>query len=329
VYPACVHLDPVAYVEGRLRVLDQRALPNQQIWLDLRTWQQVAEAIETMAVRGAPLIGVAAAYALAMAHKTGQIDEAARALERTRPTAVNLFHAIRRVENAPDPLAEAHAIKNEEIAANQAIGNFGASLLAKPSIIITICSTGSLAAPGIGTALGIIKTAFRKSLLKEAILLETRPRLQGLKLNAWELSQEQIPFRVITDGAAAAFMNAHSVDMVVAGADRIAANGDTANKIGTFTLAALSDIFKIPFVIAAPTSTIDSTIPSGEQIPIEQRADSEIVEIAQTRIAPENVRVWNPAFDVTPARLISRIVTERGVFAPPYDFGPIGSSAET
>jgi len=328
VYPACVHLDPVAYVEGRLRVLDQRALPNQQIWLDLSTWQQAAEAIETMAVRGAPLIGVAAAYALAMAHKTGEINEAARALERTRPTAVNLFHAIRRVENAPDPLAEAHAIKNEEIAANQAIGNFGASLLAKPSTIITICSTGSLATPGIGTALGIIKTAFQKNLLKEAILLETRPRLQGLKLNAWELSQENIPFRVIADGAAAAFMSAHSVDMVAAGADRIAANGDTANKIGTLMLAIVSDTFKIPFVIAAPTSTIDSKIPSGEQIPIEQRAASEIVEIAQTRIAPENVRVWNPAFDVTPARLISHIVTERGVFAPPYDLGAIRSSAE-
>lgn len=313
-----MNLDPVHWHNGNLMILDQRLLPEEERWIEASDWKQVAEAISSMAVRGAPLIGVAAAYGLALA---GNDPMAKQGLASTRPTAVNLFHALDRVANSKDPLQEAHRIFEEERAANEAIGNCGASLIEAKATVITICNTGSLATPGIGTALGIIRVLHRQGKLREAILCETRPRQQGLRLSAWECIHDNIPFRVIPDGAAAAFMKTYGAQLVIAGADRIARNGDTANKIGTYSLALAANAHSVPFAIAAPTSTIDPDTPTGDEIPIEERDPDELLEVAGHRVAPEGTPVWNPAFDVTPATLIDHIVTERGTFSKPYDFG--------
>ncbi len=328
-YPAKVNLDPVYWQDGALMILDQRYLPEREIWISATDWQTVAEAISSMAVRGAPLIGVAAAYGVALADRQGQKAAGAAGLSATRPTAVNLFHAVNRAQQAENPLEEAHRIKREEIEANEAIGRNGSDLLTRAGRIVTICSTGSLATPGIGTALGVIKTAFAAGKLTEAILLETRPRLQGLRLNAWELMREGIPFRVIPDGAISFFLSRFGAELVVAGADRIASNGDTANKIGTYSLAISANSFKIPFAIAAPTSTIDPSTKDGSQIIIEERSGDEITAPAGLPIALPDTPVWNPAFDVTPASLITHIVTERGNFSAPYDFGGVFLSSQS
>ncbi len=320
-------IDPVKWESGKLAILDQRQLPQKEEWIVAEEWEQVAEAIRSMAVRGAPLIGIAAAYGLALAHFKGKDMVIARAgLAATRPTAVNLFHALDRVFAAEDPLEEAHALLQEEADANDRIAANGASLLSENATVMTICNTGGLATVGVGTALGVIRKAHALGKLKEAVLLETRPRQQGMKLSAWELQRDGIPFRVIADGAAAWFMKTHGADMAIAGADRIARNGDTANKIGTYGLALLARAHDVRFVVAAPTSTVDPRIESGREIPIEEREPAELTHVGSEQIAPRDCPVWNPAFDVTPAALIDAIVTDAGIHSPPFDFGVLARS---
>ena len=261
---------------------------------------------------------------MALAQRAGEdLQKARKDLAATRPTAVNLFWALDRVANAPDMLAEANKILEEEIANNEAIGRNGAALVPQNAGILTICNTGSLATPGIGTAHGILRTAYAQGKVIEVFSCETRPRQQGLRLTAWELTKDGIPFKSIADGAAGWLMAQGKVQIVIAGADRIAANGDAANKIGTYSLAILAKEHNIPFVIAAPSSTIDADTPSGDTIPIEERDPAELTDIGGNCIAPEDCPVWNPAFDVTPAKLITSIVTERGAYSPPYDFAGV------
>jgi methylthioribose-1-phosphate isomerase len=304
-----------------LNMLDQRQLPHHEVWLELTTWEQVRDAIRDMAVRGAPAIGLAAAYGMALAAQAGADRGLARqALLESRPTAVNLAWALSRSDghgwNLDDQLANAENLRKEDLEQNLAIGRFGADLVPSGASILTICNTGSLATAGHGTALGIIRTAFTDGKVKNVFACETRPRQQGLKLTAWELAKDGIPYQVVVEGSIATLMANHMVDFVVAGADRIAANGDTANKIGTFTLAVVAKQFGIPFVIAATSSTIDRAMANGKGIPIEERAAGEIVHPAGF----EGCSVWNPAFDVTPCEFISAIVTENGVARPHYDF---------
>ena len=320
-YACTVKVRAVVWNEGELLILDQRLLPQREVWIRATQWQQVAEAIQNMAVRGAPIIGVAAAYGLVLAQiKNENLTEAMRGLSATRPTAVNLTYALERAISSNDILKEAKLIESEEFESNLRIGKYGAHLIPGQLRVITICNTGALASPGIGTALGIVRTLHSQDRLLEAILCETRPRQQGLRLSAWELSREEITFRIITDSAAASFMRENKTHLAVVGADRIARNGDTANKIGTYSLALACNFHSVPFVVAAPTSTIDKQVATGNDIPIEERDASEITNINGNRIAPENCPVWNPAFDVTPASLISAIVTEKGVENPPYLF---------
>ncbi|MBS1723312.1 MAG: S-methyl-5-thioribose-1-phosphate isomerase [Armatimonadetes bacterium] len=329
-----------------LRMLDQCLLPQREVWLELRTWEEVRDAIRDMAVRGAPAIGVAAAYGMALAAMSGApssfagdgscpeneegiggaaLSGAYNGLAASRPTAVNLVWALDRIMALPSLtfdaiLAEAQAIEREDLAMNHKIGELGSALVPVAAQILTICNTGSLATAGHGTALGIIRTAHQQGKVKHVWSCETRPRQQGLRLTAWELLQDGIPFHSIADSVAASLMRAGSVDLVVAGADRIAANGDTANKIGTYMLAVLAQHHGVPFVIAAPTTTIDASIPDGSHIPIEERAGIELTEAEGIAIAPTGTPVYNPGFDVTPGDLISAIVTETGVHRPPYSF---------
>ncbi len=315
-----------SWEDGRLRLLDQRALPHRELWLDIRSYEQAAEAIRDMAVRGAPAIGIVAAYGLALAARQGVPREAAsEALAAARPTAVNLFWAIERIGRLEEwtferVLAEAQAIEEEDLQMNLRLAEHGAALVPQDARILTICNTGSLATSGHGTALGIIRTAHSQGKVRHVYSCETRPRQQGLRLTAWELLQDGIPFSSIADGAAAWLMARGGVDLVVVGADRIAANGDTANKIGTYALAVASQHHGIPFVVAAPSSTIDPATPSGAAIPIEERSAEELTEVDGIRVAPVGCPVWNPAFDVTPGPLVSAIVTEQGVFRPPFRF---------
>lgn len=307
-------------------MLDQRLLPRREQWLDLGTWQEVRDAIRDMAVRGAPAIGVAAAYGMALAALAGDDrSEASAGLAASRPTAVNLFWALDRMSALRDgsfeaALAEARRIEAEDLACNEALGRHGAALVPAGARILTVCNTGSLATAGHGTALGIIRSAFALDPTLFVYSCETRPRQQGLRLTAWELMHDGIPFASIADGAAASLMRAEKVDFVVAGADRIAANGDSANKIGTYALAVLARHHGIPFVIAAPSSTLDPALPNGDAIPIEERGSEELTEIEGVRVAPEGCPVFNPAFDVTPGTLIDAIVTEQGVHRGPYHF---------
>lgn len=317
--------------EGALVMLDQRLLPGQEVWLTLTRWEEVRDAIRDMTVRGAPAIGVAAGYAMALAAQQGaDLAEAQRGLAASRPTAVNLFWALDRMAAVSNPtfenlLAEAQAIEAEDLAMNHRIGDFGADLVPAKARVLTICNTGSLATAGHGTALGIIRTAHARGLVDHVYSCETRPRQQGLRLTAWELLKDGIPFQSIPDSAAASLMRAGKVDFVVAGADRITRNGDTANKIGTYMLAVCAHHHGIPFVIAAPSSTIDPAMATGAEIPIEERDSSEITEIEGVRVAPVGCPTFNPGFDVTPGELIHAIVTERGVIRAPYDFSaPIG-----
>jgi len=330
---------PLYWKEGTVKLLDQTRLPQEEVWLTLTKWEEVAEAIREMRVRGAPAIGIAAAYGLALAvwHLPSGADpravfrEAAQGLAKTRPTAVNLFWAIRRMEGVfrnHEPgnpaclkevlLREARKIHEEDIASNRRIGRLGAELLPHGARALTICNTGALATGGYGTALGVIRAAWEKGKLELVYACETRPRLQGARLTAWELLEEKIPFRLVADSACGWLMARGEVDVVLVGADRIARNGDIANKIGTYTLAVLARRHGVPFYVVAPTSTVDLELDSGEGIPIEERGEEEVLVPYGFRLAPEGARAWNPAFDVTPGELISAIVTERGVLRPPY-----------
>lgn len=316
------------WTESGLKMLDQRRLPHEEVWLELHTWQEVAEAIRDMVVRGAPAIGIAAAYGMALAvAKRQDRREADQGLRASRPTAVNLFIALDRIAKVSDEdvLKTAQAIETEDLAINQSIGQYGLRFIegrtANPVRVLTICNTGGVATAGFGTALGIIRALHNHHKIKEVLSCETRPRQQGLRLTAWELQREGIPFRSIVDGAAAFAMARGEVDVVIVGADRIARNGDTANKIGTLSLAILAHHYEIPFVVAAPTTTFDPNLGDGKQIPIEERAPEEITETESIRIAPVGTPVWNPGFDVTPGNLITAIISERGIHLPPFAFG--------
>lgn len=314
---------PLLWTGSRLKMLDQRLLPSQEFWLELKTWQEVRDGIRDMAVRGAPAIGIAAAYGMVLAQKQGaDLVEAGNGLAASRPTAVNLFWALDRMKSTPLEKweEEARAIEAEDLAMNQAIGAYGADLVPEGATVLTICNTGSLATAGHGTALGIIRSAYALGKVKHVYSCETRPRQQGLRLTAWELLKDGIPFQSIPDSAAACLMQDGKIDFIVAGADRIAANGDSANKIGTLMLAVLAKHFGVPFVIAAPTSTIDPATPDRHGIPIEEREAAEITHIEGVPVAPAGCPVFNPGFDVTPGQLISAIVTEKGVKRSPYSF---------
>ena len=273
-----------------------------------------------MVVRGAPAIGVAAAFGMAMAAAAGDnLDEAATRLKSARPTAVNLAWAVDRMLRARGAAAEAQRIYDEDLASNMRIGRFGAALLGDTATVLTHCNAGALATAGYGTALGVIRAAVDAGKRIAVFADETRPYLQGARLTVWELQQDDIDVTLITDNMSGHFFQQGAFDAVIVGADRIAANGDTANKIGTYTVAVLANAHGVPFYVAAPISTIDIQCPSGAAIPIEERSGDEVVEAFGRRIAPEGAVVRHPAFDITPARLITAIITDRGVLRSPYD----------
>jgi methylthioribose-1-phosphate isomerase len=332
---------PVVWQENRVLLIDQTKLPLEYSIIAINRYQDMALAIKNMIVRGAPAIGVAAAYGMYLGAREIQTDnyqeflhqlqQIAITLRETRPTAVNLFWAISRmlkiahesignvIEIKANLLATAQQIQLEDLQTCQAIGDHGlAALPQQPDklTILTHCNTGSLATAGYGTALGVIRSAWRDRRLARVYADETRPRLQGAKLTAWECVQEKIPVTVITDGMAAHCMHRGMIDAVIVGADRITANGDTANKIGTYSLAVVAKAHQVPFFVAAPISTIDFELENGSKIPIEERHPSEIYQVGETIICPPGVEFYNPAFDVTPAELITAIITEKGAFTP-------------
>ena len=336
-------ISPIRWQGDRLLLLDQTLLPVQEMERPCTTWQEVAEAIRTLVVRGAPAIGVTAAFGVVLAARASaarefdglmaDLEEAVKGLGATRPTAVNLFWALERMRRValahrqlPVPalrdrlLAEAQAILDEDVAANRALGAHGATLVPERARILTHCNAAALATAGYGTAGGVIRAAHERGRLSLVWVDETRPVMQGSRLTAWEMLKEGIPHRLISDVAAAFVMKRGEVDLVVTGADRIAANGDTANKIGTYGLAVLARYHGIPFYIAAPLSTIDPSIPTGASIVIEERDPAEVRGVAGRQTAPADSPVFNPAFDVTPAELITAIITERGISRPPYAF---------
>jgi methylthioribose-1-phosphate isomerase len=336
-------IEPVRWAHDRLELLDQTLLPLREVVRHYARWEDVADAIRTLVVRGAPAIGVAAAYGVVLAARESHaktfddlladLEAAIKGLAATRPTAVNLFWALERMRRTalalagqpPDAvrarlLAEAETIRSEDIAANRAMGVHGAALVPDGARILTHCNAGALATAGYGTALGVIRAAHERGKVALVWVDETRPVMQGSRLTAWEMVQEDIPHRLIPDVAAGSVMARGEVDLVVTGADRIAANGDTANKIGTYAVAVLARHHKVPFYVAAPFSTIDATLASGQEIPIEERDASEVRRTGAQQTAPTDSPIYNPAFDVTPAELITAIITERGVFRPPYRF---------
>jgi methylthioribose-1-phosphate isomerase len=336
-------ISPVRWEDGRLVLHDQTRLPTEEVERAYASWQEVAEAIRTLVVRGAPAIGVAAAFGVVLAARQSgaaessallaDLEEALKGLAATRPTAVNLFWALDRMRRVIDVgrglpvaalgdrlLAEAQAIRSEDLAANRAMGAHGAALVPEGARLLTHCNAGALATAGYGTAVGVIRAAHERGQLGLVWVDETRPVMQGSRLTAWELAKEGIPHRLISDVAAGFVMKRGLVDLVVTGADRIAANGDTANKIGTYSVAVLARYHGIPFYVAAPYSSIDPSIPSGASIVIEERDAAEVRGVAGRQTAPAASPVFNPAFDVTPAELITAIITERGVIRPPYDF---------
>ena len=320
-----------------LTLLDQRRLPAETCWLTVRDATTAAAAIRDMAVRGAPAIGIAAAYGLALEAIHGSADTdmeglapALQRLRRSRPTAVNLFHALQRMEAAGQGLSgevlaralrrEAEALHREDQDMNRRLAERGVELLPEGVRVYTHCNTGALATGGHGTALGLIRSAWQAGRITGVVAGETRPWLQGARLTTWELMREHIPVTLVVDGAAAHMMATGEVGAVVVGADRIAANGDTANKIGTLGLAILARHYQLPFIVAAPSTTVDPDCPDGHHIRIEERPGREVRAFAGMQVAPEKVRVANPAFDITPAALITAIVTEEGVMqtsAPP------------
>jgi methylthioribose-1-phosphate isomerase len=330
------------WTDGGVRFIDQRKLPMEEVYVTSRTYEEVAEAIRGMVVRGAPAIGVAAAMGIALAVRDSRaqsvsdlrrdFERASEVLGATRPTAVNLFWAISRMRTRLEELSrrtvpeiktalarEAQQMHAEDIAANQAMGRHGAVLLPASGGVLTHCNAGALATCGYGTALGVIRAGIEAGKKLHVFADETRPFLQGSRLTAWELAKDGIPTTVISDNMAGAMMQRGRIGAVIVGADRIAANGDVANKIGTYTVAVLAKENGVPFYVAAPWSTVDMNTPSGDQIPIEQRASVEVTHMAGKQLVPDGVSVENPAFDVTPHRYIAAIVTERGVARAPYD----------
>jgi len=306
-------VEPIRWKGDRLELLDQRLLPEKTAYVTCRSAEEVAQAIREMVVRGAPAIGCAAAFGFVLGKGS---REAYDVLAKSRPTAVNLVWALERMKKAKDLEAEAIAIYKEDLAANHAMGKLGAELIPEAARVMTHCNTGALATAGYGTALGVIRASKSKNI--SVIANETRPYLQGARLTAWELVQEGIPCTLITDSMAGHLMSRGDVDVVIVGADRIAANGDVANKIGTYALAVLAERHGIPFYVAAPCSTFDPKIADGSKIPIEERPATEVTGYRGMRWAPEGVSVRNPAFDVTPAELVTGIVCERGIAYPPY-----------
>ena len=317
-------VQPIRWRGQSLELLDQRLLPGETRYVVCRTADDVAVAIRDMVVRGAPAIGVSAAFGLALAALDGSdIQAAAETLKHSRPTAVNLAWALQRMlkafEDGRNLTVEAEAMYAEDIAANRRIGQFGAALLGQQSTVLTHCNAGALATAGYGTALGVVRAAIEGGKNVAVFADETRPYLQGARLTAWELQQDGIDVTLITDNMSGHFFQQGTFDAVIVGADRIAANGDTANKIGTYTVAVLAEAHGVPFYVAAPVSTIDVSCPSGASIPIEERSRDEVVSMFGRTIAPEGVKVRHPAFDVTPARLITAIITDQGVLRPAYD----------
>jgi methylthioribose-1-phosphate isomerase len=305
-------VEPIRWKGDSLELLDQRELPGKTVYVTCRTADEVARAIRDMVVRGAPAIGCAAAFGVVLSHGS---QEAFEVLAKSRPTAVNLFWALGRMKKSAHLEAEAKAIFDEDIAANRAMGKLGAALIPDRARVMTHCNAGALATAGYGTALGVIRSA--KSKIVSVIACETRPYLQGARLTAWEMVQEGIPCTLITDSTAGHLLSRGEVDVVVVGADRIAANGDVANKIGTYALAVLARRHGIPFYVAAPLSTFDADIPDGSHIPIEERPAAEVTGYRDLRWAPPGVQVRNPAFDVTPAELVTAIICEKGVVLKP------------
>jgi methylthioribose-1-phosphate isomerase len=334
-------IQTLEWTDSGVRFIDQTKLPTEETYLTCKTYEQVADAIRNMVVRGAPAIGVAAAMGIALGVKNSkaesvgelkrELDQICDAIGKTRPTAVNLFWAIRRLQDKfellrvrPLPqikqaiIEEAQRMHAEDIAANQAMGRHGATLMPASGGVLTHCNAGALATCGYGTALGVIRAAVEQGKKIHVYADETRPFLQGSRLTAWELMKDGIPTTVISDNMAGAMMSQGKIATIVVGADRIAANGDVANKVGTYTVAVLAKEHGIPFYVAAPFSTIDLDTPDGSKIPIEQRNPREVTHIAGRQMVPEGVRVENPGFDVTPAKYVTAIVTERGIARAPY-----------
>src|SRR5215471_10432574 len=331
-------VETIEWTADGVVMIDQTRLPLHEEFVTCRTYQEVATAIRDMIIRGAPAIGVAAAMGVAIGvqqaspeNLDAQFEQICATLAATRPTAVNLFWAIDRMKRVYAGLRgwaiedirlrvidEAKLIREEDIAINRAIGSNGAPLVPDHKTVLTHCNAGALATAGYGTALGVIRAAREMGKQVDVFADETRPFLQGARLTVWELQQDEIPTTLITDNMAGHFMKSGRIGCVVVGADRIASNGDVANKIGTYTLAVLAKENGVPFYVAAPISTLDLKLPSGEQIPIEQRSAAEVTHVFGTRVAPEGTVVQNPAFDVTPNRYVTAIITERGVARPPY-----------
>ena len=330
------------WTDRGIRFIDQTKLPAEETYVTCTTYQQVAEAIRSMVVRGAPAIGVAAAMGIALGMKDSKadnvadlkkdLDEICEVMRDTRPTAMNLFWAIRRMNEKFDrfrirPFAkirqmlvdEALRMHAEDIAANQAMGRHGATLMPSSGGVLTHCNAGALATAGYGTALGVIRAAVEQGKKIHVYADETRPFLQGSRLTAWELMKDNIPTTVISDSVAGVLMQQGKIGAVVVGADRVAANGDVANKVGTYTVAVMAKEHGVPFFVAAPMSTVDMSTPDGSRIPIEQRNPREVTHIAGVQMAPDGVGVENPAFDVTPAKYIAAIVTECGIARAPYN----------
>jgi methylthioribose-1-phosphate isomerase len=343
-------LPTIAFENDQVVMVDQRKLPSSETYVRCKSAIEVAKAIKTMVIRGAPAIGVAAAMGIALGMQrskaTGTRQFAAEfqktcdLMAGTRPTAVNLFWAIERMKRSFSEGAlggesveelksrlrrEAATIHDEDVVSCRAIGQFGAALIPDSARVLTHCNAGALATAGYGTALGVIRGAVEAGKRVRVLADETRPFLQGSRLTAWELMKDGIETTVITDNMAGTLMYAHEIDLVVVGADRIAANGDTANKIGTYTVAILAKEHGLPFYVAAPWSTIDLAIPDGSHIPIEERGAREVTHVGSNQVAPDGARVRNPAFDVTPHKYITAIITDRGVFNPPFDKSLIAS----
>ena len=335
-------IQTLEWTDQGVRFIDQTKLPTEEIYVTCKNYEQVAVAIRTMIVRGAPAIGVAAAMGIALGLKDSKAETVAElkqdfdlicdVIGQTRPTAVNLFWAIRRMQEKFErlrirPLAqvkrelieEAKRMHAEDIAANQAMGRHGATLMPSEGGVLTHCNAGALATAGYGTALGVIRAAVENGKRIHVYADETRPFLQGARLTAWELMKDGIPTTVISDNMAGAMMKQGKIGAIVVGADRIAANGDVANKIGTYTVAVLAKENEIPFYVAAPISTVDLACPDGSKIPIEQRNAREVTHIAGKQMVPDGVSIENPAFDVTPAKYVTAIVTERGIAHAPYE----------
>ena len=336
-------LPTIEWKDDAIVMIDQRKLPASEVYVTCKTAKDVAKAITTMVIRGAPAIGVAAAMGIALGMRrssatgtkqfTTEFQKTCELLARTRPTAVNLFWAIERMKRTFAEAAqggrsateiahrlevEARAIHDEDIASCRAMGAHGASLVPESANILTHCNAGALATAGYGTALGVIRAAAEQGKRVAVLADETRPFLQGARLTAWELVKDGIDTTVITDNMSGAMMHLGRVDLVVVGADRIAANGDVANKIGTYSVAVLAKEHGIPFYVAAPISTIDLATPDGSRIPIEERNSREVTHVGSSRLTPEGAHVRNPAFDVTPARYVTAIITERGIARAPY-----------